>query len=137
VVGRASTILSHLKEGHNYYQINKLRTPFNVNSIAQAAATAALGDTAYLHRTLLHNQTEWLRVTAKLQKLGCQVAKSYANFVFFRTKKDSIELSEHLLRKGIIVKPWQTMGYENFLRVTIGSKEDNDLLLKNLVSLLA
>jgi len=113
-------------------RVDTLRTPFNVNSFAQAAAAAALRDQGHLRQTLAHNLLERERVTEELKRRGFPVAKSLANFVFFDAGRDSLTVAEELLAEGVIVKPWTAAGYERFLRVTIGSREDNELFLSRL-----
>jgi len=110
-------------------QINKLRTPFNVNLVAQAAAAAALEDDGHLEATIVHNEEERARVSEILRSRGYTVAPSWANFLFVDCKKDSREAAKKLESGGVIVKPWAAPGYESYLRVTIGTKEDNDLFL--------
>lgn len=110
-------------------RIDTLRTPFNVNSFAQAAAVAALRDLDHLRQTVAHNLRERARVTGELKRRGFPVADSQANFVFFDAGRDSLTVAEELLAKGVVVKPWTATGYERFLRVTIGSREDNDRFL--------
>jgi histidinol-phosphate aminotransferase len=115
--------------------IDNLRTPFNVNRIAQAAALAALDDAGHLERTLAHNRTERERVTAELESRGFFVAPSSANFLFFDVGVESAPVAEKLLQRGIVVKPWGQEGYRRFLRMSIGSREDNDLFLSALSEL--
>ncbi len=116
--------------------IDKLRTPFNVNRIAQAAALAALDDLDHIERTITHNRRERERLSAELQRRGFRVAPSHANFLFMDFGTDSVKIAERLLQSGIVVKPWRQKGFQHFLRVTIGSREDNDLFLQALANLL-
>lgn len=116
--------------------IDKLRTPFNVNRVAQAAALAALDDVEHLERTMAHNRTERERVSAELERRGFFVAPSSANFLFFDAGVESAPVAERLLRRGIIVKPWSQPGYRRFIRVSVGSRGDNDLFLSALAELL-
>ena len=115
--------------------LNKLRTPFNSNIVAQAAAVAALEDGAFLETTIAHNRKERQRMRRVLTENGFRVADSAANFLFIDCAANSRSLAEHLLADGVIVKPWTTPGFENWMRVTIGSEDDNDrflsLFLKN------
>jgi len=115
--------------------IDKLRTPFNVNRIAQAAALAALDDMQHVEQTLAHNRLERSRLFAELQSRGYTVAPSQANFLFFDVGTDSAKVAEQLLRRGIVVKAWRQSGYGQFMRVTIGSRADNDLFLQALAEL--
>ncbi len=129
--------LAGLRVGYGYFSdtrfadhINKLRTPFNVNSLAQTAARAALEDKEHLVNTIQYNSRERSRVSTQLRRHGYRVAESHANFIFLDTGHNSLPIAERLLAQGIIVKPWTAKGYENFLRVTIGKAEDNNLFLK-------
>ena len=116
--------------------IDKLRTPFNVNRIAQAAALAALGDLQHLEKTLAHNRTERARLAAELTRRGHRVARSHANFLFFDVGTESARVAEQLLGRGIVVKPWGQTGYRQFIRVTVGSRKDNDLFLEALAEII-
>lgn len=117
--------------------INRLRTPFNVNRVAQAAAVAALADDEYLHRCLSHVASERHRVAAALQEQGVATAPSMANFLYFHTPYPAEVINQALLREGVIIKPWREAGYSQHLRVSIGSCEDNDLFLQALAKVLA
>ncbi len=133
--------LAGLRVGYGYFSdtrfaehINKLRTPFNVNSIAQIAAKAALEDREHLEKTIQHNSRERDRVSSFLRRHGYRMADSHANFIFVDAGHDSLQTAERLLAQGIIVKPWTAKGYESFLRVTIGKEEDNTGFLKHLLA---
>ncbi|QJQ96935.1 histidinol-phosphate transaminase [Halomonas sp. PA5] len=117
--------------------IDRLRTPFNVNRLAQAAAVAALEDEAHLAAGIALATQERERVTQALDAMGLSVAPSLANFVFFETPLASSALHEALLAQGVIVKAWRTPGYTRWLRVSIGSREENDLFLVALSAALA
>ncbi len=115
--------------------LNKLRTPFNSNIVAQAAAVGALEDAAFLETTIAHNRKERQRMRRVLTENGYSVADSAANFLFIDCAGNSRSVAENLLADGVIVKPWTTPGFENWMRVTIGSEDDNNrflsLFLKN------
>jgi histidinol-phosphate aminotransferase len=117
--------------------INRLRTPFNVNRVAQAAAVAALADDEYLHSCLSHVASERRRVAAALHEQGVATAPSMANFLYFHTPYPAEVINQALLREGVIIKPWREAGYSQHLRVSIGSCEDNDLFLQALAKVLA
>lgn len=117
--------------------INRLRTPFNVNRVAQAAAVAALADDEYLHSCLSHVASERRRVAAALHEQGVATAPSMANFLYFHTPFPAEVINQALLREGVIIKPWREAGYSQHLRVSIGSCEDNDLFLQALATVLA
>lgn len=112
--------------------IDRLRTPFNLNRCAQAAAVAALADEAHLARTLDHVASERDRMTAALVAMGLQPVPSLANFLFFTTPFAADAVNDELLARGVIIKPWREAGYTHYLRASIGSVEDNDLFLTQL-----
>lgn len=117
--------------------INRLRTPFNVNHVAQAAAIAALADEEHLNACLSHVASERRRMEATLREQGITTAPSLANFLFFSTHFPAEVINQALLREGVIIKPWREVGYTEYLRVSVGSCEDNDLFLTALASVLA
>jgi histidinol-phosphate aminotransferase len=109
--------------------MDRVRAPFNVNRLAQIAAIAALEDMNYVRGVVRRTIGERERVRAALMSRGYRTSPSRANFLFVQAREDSSDLSRRLLTKGVIVKPWQEPGYEDHLRVSIGSPEDNDLFL--------
>ena len=117
--------------------INRLRTPFNVNHVAQSAAIAALADDEHLNACLSHVSSERRRMASALHGLGIKTAPSLANFLFFSTPHPGEVVNQALLREGVIIKPWREVGYTSYLRASVGSCEDNDLFLKALASVLA
>ncbi|MEB0043004.1 MULTISPECIES: histidinol-phosphate transaminase [unclassified Pseudomonas] len=116
--------------------IDRLRTPFNVNRVAQAAAVAALADDQHLHATLAHVAHERQRMVSQLRVLGVECVPSMANFLFFSTAYNAEALNQSLLRQGVILKPWREPGYTDYLRVSMGNREDNDLFLEALANAL-
>jgi histidinol-phosphate aminotransferase len=117
--------------------IDRLRTPFNVNRVAQAAALAALADEAHLQATLEHVSAERQRMQSALAEMGITCVPSMANFLFFSTPLEAETVNQALLRQGVIVKPWREPGYTQYLRVSVGSRADNDLFLEALAKVLA
>jgi len=115
--------------------MGRIRTPFNVNHLAQHAAIAALSDPAHLQAGVQHVVAERARMRAALKAMGYQPALSAANFLFFDTRRDASKVAEHLLARGVIVKPWREKSYTGCIRVSIGSKDDNDLFLEVLTQL--
>ncbi len=108
--------------------LDRVRAPFNVSSIALAAARAALGDVAHLERGLLHNRTERARVAQALSAFGLHVAPSQANFVLVDFKRDGRGVYDGMLRKGVIVRPMPAP-IQTWLRITIGQVHENDRML--------
>jgi len=116
--------------------LNRLRPSFNVNRCAQAAALAALADDAHLLATVEHVALERVRVAHRLRELDLQPIPTLANFLFFSTPFEAEKVSQGLLRRGVIVKPWREAGYTRYLRVSIGSADDNELFLESLAVVL-
>ena len=112
--------------------LNRVRTPFNTNAFAQAAAISALADDAHLEKTVSLVLSERSRLSETLKKKGLTVAPSKGNFVFFDCGMDATACAERLLAAGVIVKPWKQQGYQTFIRVSIGSVAENDQFLEAL-----
>ena len=104
--------------------MNRVRQPFNVSSVAQAAAVAALADDAFVEQSRELNRRGMEHVTAGLRKLALDFIPSYANFVSFRVP-DARTVYDRLLRLGVIVRPIASYGMPDFLRVSIGLPEEN------------
>ena len=109
--------------------MNRVRTPFNINQIAQEAAAVAFGDQAHVAASVADARAgrEWLR--AALVGLGVNPAPSRANFLFFDCREDATRLAGRMLEDGVIVKPWREPGYENCMRVSVGNAADNALFI--------
>lgn len=104
--------------------MDKIRAPFNVNSIAQAAAVASLKDEAFAEMTIWNNENNKQYLYSEFDKLGLPYIESYTNFIMVNTKRDSKEMYINLLKKGYIVKGGHVLGMDGFLRVTIGNYEE-------------
>ena len=108
--------------------LNRVRQPFNVNSMAQAAAVAALGDQAFLNRSYELNRQGLERLQSAFARLGLEYVPSYGNFVLVRVG-DAQGVFERLLRLGVIVRPVANYGLPEWLRVSIGLPQENDTFL--------
>lgn len=108
---------------------DRVRGPFNVNRLAQAAAVAGLQDMDYVQECIRQTTAERARVAGKLRDLGYQPAPSLANFLFFNAREDASELAKRLFPYGVIVKPWREPGFTQHVRVSIGSPKHNDQFL--------
>ena len=106
--------------------LNRVRLPFNVGSLGQVAAAAALDDHAHVEASRDLALRERTRVAAALRERGFTVAPSQTNFLFVDVKKQGRELFEALLREGVIIRP---MGPTPFVRVTLGTEGENDRFL--------
>jgi histidinol-phosphate aminotransferase len=112
--------------------MDRVRTPFNVNRLAQVAAVAALKDVAHAQDCVARTVQERERVRSVLGDLGYRPAPSRANFLFFNAREDASELAARLLTQGVIVKPWREPGFSDHVRVSIGSPRANDQFLRAL-----
>jgi histidinol-phosphate aminotransferase len=115
--------------------LDRVRAPFNLSSLAQAAALAALDDRAHLAKAVALNQRERKRVTQALQALGLSVAPSQANFLHVTLSRQSRPVYESLLERGVIVRP--LVSDERALRISIGLEPENDRLLASLREVIA
>ena len=112
--------------------LNRIRQPFNVNSLAQAAALAALQDDVYVEQSKQLNHTELQCLYDEFEKMGLSYIKSSGNFVSVDFGRPANEIYDALLRQGVIVRPVANYGMSNHLRITVGIPEENDRLLNAL-----
>ena len=115
--------------------LQKIRQPFNVNSIAQAAALAALDDREFLAKTLklVHEGLDFMY--AALDRMGVSYFPSQANFFLIRVG-DADDVFERLLREGVIVRSMTSYGFPDYIRITLGLESENMRFLKALENLL-
>jgi len=104
--------------------MNRVRQPFNVNSVALAAATSALADHAFVRRSFELNRAGMKQITAGLKRLEIEFIPSFGNFVSFRVG-DGAAVFQRLLKMGVIVRPIASYGMPAYLRVTIGLESEN------------
>ncbi|TFW34486.1 histidinol-phosphate transaminase [Massilia horti] len=108
--------------------MNRIRQPFNVNSLAQAAAIAALNDKAFLEQGAKNNAEGYLQLTAAFDELGLEYVPSYGNFVLVKVGNDDgagARVNLALLQQGVIVRPVGAYGLPQWLRISIGLPGEN------------
>ena len=110
-------------------EMNKLRTPFNVTSVGQAAALAALDDTEHVRRSVEANRLERRRLFLELSKLQLSPVPSETNFLFIPLGPYAKALCDELLHEGVIVRPMAWMGFPEAIRISVGSPSENTKLL--------
>jgi histidinol-phosphate aminotransferase len=115
--------------------MNRVRAPFNVSTLAQAAAAAALDDVDHVQTARVLNTQERARVTAALTARGLKVAESQANFVLVDVARPARAVYDALLKKGVIVRPFASL--PTSLRVTLGTERENDRFLAALGEVLS
>jgi histidinol-phosphate aminotransferase len=111
--------------------LNRVRQPFNVNSLAQTAALAALEDTQYVEDSRVLNREGRRQLEAGLQALRLRYLPSRGNFVLFEAG-DAMAVYQALLRQGVIVRPVANYGLPAWLRVTVGTAQENERFLASL-----
>lgn len=117
--------------------LNRVRQPFNVSSVAQVAAMAALTDHEYLERTVSMNRQGLLQMQAGLAALGVSYIPSAANFITLDCEKDALPVYQALLEQGVIVRPLGVYAMPQHLRVTLGTEAENQRFLDALKKVIA
>lgn len=123
--------LSGLRVGYGIMSVplaetfNKVREPFNVNLLAQEAAIAALEDKRHLKKSLNLVQEGRRYLVGELSKMGVSTVDTVTNFILADLKTDAKPVYEALLKKGVIIRPMNAWGLNQFIRVTIGRREEN------------
>jgi len=112
--------------------LERLRESFNVNNVALAGATAALGDKPWLAKARAFNRAEreWLR--EELLERGYRCLPSQTNFLLCVLARDASKLEQHLFERGVIVRPMSGYGLPRALRISVGSRAENRRLLRAL-----
>jgi histidinol-phosphate aminotransferase len=115
--------------------MNRVRQPFNVSHLAQAAAVAALSDDEFVQKSYELNREGMRQLTEGFRRLGLDWIESHANFISFRVG-DGAGIFQRLLRQGVIVRPIGAYGMPEHLRVSIGTAQENQRFLSVLESVL-
>lgn len=108
--------------------LQRVRQPFNVNSVAQAAATAALGDLKFLEKCRVENEAGRQFLCDGLTAMGFETHAGQANFVLSRVGNGKM-IFEQLQQRGIIIRPLAPYGMPEYIRITIGTAAENAKLL--------
>jgi histidinol-phosphate aminotransferase len=133
--------LASLRMGYGYSGaemaslLDRVRQPFNVNAIGQAAALAALGDAKFKAMCAAENRRGLGRLGEGFAKLGLRFVPSQANFMLVRVG-DGARVFDALQRRGVIVRPLKTYDLPEWVRVTVGTAEQNERLLEELAAVL-
>ena len=105
--------------------MERVREPFNINILAQAAALAALDDKAFLKKTIAHVEMEREFLYSAFRKIGLEYIRSATNFIIVNVGKDCKVVFNDLLKEGVIVRDMKAWGMDTFIRVTVGTKAEN------------
>ena len=106
--------------------LNRVRQPFNCSLVGQAAARAALKDTAHVTKSQASNTAGKAFLYKAFDDLGLRYAQTEGNFIMLHLGQLGADVSDALLQKGIIVRPIAGYGYPNAVRVTIGTQQENE-----------
>ena len=119
--------------------LNRIRLPFNVSRIGLAAAAAALEDQQFIETVRQTNQEQMCWLEKQFDALGLGFIRSYANFIMVKMEvemENAAVINQALLEQGVIVRPLAGYGLDNWLRITVGTAEDNLRLIDTLRSIL-
>jgi len=112
--------------------LGRIRSPFNASSLAQVAGMAALDDHEHVAKSVESNQREMKFLTEELTLQGLRYTPSVGNFLLVDTSRDCEEDFIRLLHEGVIVRPMKMYGFPTSQRVTVGTHEENEILLEAL-----
>ncbi|MGI6656799.1 MAG: histidinol-phosphate transaminase [Desulfobulbus sp.] len=105
--------------------LHRVRQPFNISVPAQVGALAALEDQEHYNRTLQGTAEGRAWLTEEVRRIGCRPFPSHANFFLIDVGGDATRLYEAMLYKGVIVRSMRAYGFPNFIRITVGTSEEN------------
>jgi histidinol-phosphate aminotransferase len=105
--------------------LNRVRQPFNVNSMALAGALAALEDQEFIEEAVRVNREGMVQLTGGFEELGLEFIPSVGNFITVDMGRPAAEIDQALLREGVITRPVANYGLPNHLRISIGTRDEN------------
>ncbi|MEE9355467.1 MAG: histidinol-phosphate transaminase [Methylococcaceae bacterium] len=117
--------------------LNRVRQPFNNNHLALVAAENAIVDTEHLAKSVSINQQGYKQLAGFVMNLQLEWIPSVANFITINFKREAMPIYQGLLQRGVIVRPVANYEMPDFLRVSIGTLEENQLFMKALTDTLA
>jgi histidinol-phosphate aminotransferase len=122
---------------HIMQHLWRVRQPFNVSSVAQAAATASLSDEDQVARSRRVNEEGKRYLEREFARLGLNYAPTEANFIFVDLQRDSVVAFRQLLKEGVIVRTGDIFGFPTHIRVTVGTREENEKFISALEKVLS
>ena len=108
----------------------RMRTTFSISTVAQAAALAALDDETHVRKTLKNNAEQAERLVTGLVELGYAPIPTWANFLYCELGDDAAAIAKRFQTEGVIVRPLGPWGAPTAIRITLGTPEQNDVLLR-------
>jgi histidinol-phosphate aminotransferase len=116
--------------------MHKVKEPFAVNLLAQAAGLAALRDRSFVQESVATNHAGRVFLYGELARLGLHYLESHANFVLVELGPRALDIQQELLKRGVIVRPCTGYDLPSFLRITVGTPDQNSRLINTLEKLL-
>ncbi|MHB1393600.1 MAG: histidinol-phosphate transaminase [Clostridia bacterium] len=116
--------------------INKIRNPFNVTLLTQAAAVAAISDNEFLAKVVANNDEGKKYIYEEFDKMGLEYARTEANHIIFNVNQNSNTVFNELLKKGVIIRPVGGFAQDTWLRVSLGTRSENREFIKVLKEVL-
>jgi histidinol-phosphate aminotransferase len=116
--------------------MNRVRQPFNANSLAQAAASAALEDAEFVSQTLRTVREGLLYLYKGLDEMGVEYIRSQTNFFLVKVPEGGKMIYELMLKEGVIVRAMDSYGLPDYIRINAGLKEENERFIRTLTKVL-
>lgn len=116
--------------------LHKVRQPFNVNTMAQVGALAALDDEEYFQKTVAMTRQGLDFLSSEVSRMGCTSYQSHTNFFLIDVNGNADRIYQAMLSRGVIIRSMSSYGFENCIRVTIGTEEENKRFVKSLAECL-
>jgi len=117
--------------------MNRVRQPFNANTLAQAAATAALEDDEFVLKTLRLVQEGLGYLYSELDKMGLNYLRTQTNFFLIKVPAGGTKTYERLLKKGVIIRSMESYDLPDYIRITVGIPEENERFIRALKAALS
>ncbi|MBN1849927.1 MAG: aminotransferase class I/II-fold pyridoxal phosphate-dependent enzyme, partial [Deltaproteobacteria bacterium] len=116
--------------------MNRVRQPFNVNTLAQVGATAALGDSAFVSETLAIVRDGLSYLFDELEKIGLEYLPTQTNFFLIKVPMGGKRLYELMLKEGVIIRAMDSYGLKDYIRINVGLPEENERFIETLKRIL-
>jgi histidinol-phosphate aminotransferase len=116
--------------------LHRVRQPFNVNELAQIGALACVEDDDHYQKTMSMTKEGIAWLCTEIEKLGCRTFPTQTNFFLVDIGSDCKVLYEKMLRKGVIIRPMSAYGYSHYIRITVGTSQENQRLVNALAECL-
>jgi len=130
--------LASLRVGYGIAQpyitefLNKLRSPYNINTLGQIAATVALDDEVFIKNSIKYNLIGKRFLSSELEDIGLKHYPTEGNFLFISLPVDGTAIANSLAKEGVLVRAAGNFGIKNAMRVTIGKPEQNEIFISKL-----